>query len=91
MRLSMSVRIILVGPDGLTFTKKESTRIVAVSLSGSKWVILVFDGREYCVSTILCLLGSSVKGQWPTTVSTIIRMICRKDRLAESPRYTAES
>jgi hypothetical protein len=90
MRLSMSVAIKLVERDVLTFTKKESTRTVAVFLSGSKWVILVFDDRVNCVSTILCLLGSSVKGQWPTTVSTIIRMICRKARVAESPRYTVD-
>lgn len=42
-------------------------------------------------STILCLLGSMVNEEGPATLSTIIRISCRKDKVAESPIYTVQS
>jgi hypothetical protein len=50
----------------------------------------MFCGKEIVFSTILCLLGSKVKGDGPATLSTIIRINCKNDKVAESPMYTSE-
>jgi len=71
--------------------KKASTRMVAVSMSGRRCVCLMSAGNVMVLSTNLCLLGSIVNDEGPETLSTIIRMSCRKDRVAESPIYTTFS
>jgi hypothetical protein len=53
-------------------------------------VCRIFSGKVMIFSTILCRLGSSVKGDGPATLSTIIRINCRNDKVAESPMYTDE-
>jgi hypothetical protein len=68
--------------------KNASTRTLAVCLSGKRCVRLMLGGKEIVFSTILCLLGSIVKGDGPATLSTIIRISCKNDNVAESPTYT---
>ena len=75
----------------LTFVKKESTRTFAVCLSGKRWVRRKFLGRLITFSTIICLLGSMVKGDGPAMLSMIIRTNWRKDNVPESPIYTIYS
>ncbi len=48
----------------------------------------IFSGNVITFSTILCRLGSKVKGDGPATLSTIILINCRNDKVAESPIYT---
>ena len=49
----------------------------------------IFSGNVIMFSTILCRLGSKVKGDGPATLSTIILINCRNDKVAESPIYTS--
>ena len=51
----------------------------------------MLDGKENWLSIILWRLGSVVKGDCPATDSTIIRTICRNDKVAESPTYTGRT
>ena len=58
----------------LTLMKNESTSTRAVCLSKRRCVSRVFKGTERLFPIIRCRLGSTVNGDGPTVVSTIMRI-----------------
>lgn len=68
--------------------KKASTSIDAVRRSGRPAGTETWAGILKVASIILCRLGSCVNFEEPIALSTIIRMSCRYDSVAESPTYS---
>lgn len=78
----------MIGVGRLTFVKYDAIRTSAVSLSGKGLGRRTLSGKSMMLSSMRCLLGSSIKGEPisdPAVFSTTMRISCRIDSVDASP------